>query len=241
MTLNFSNLYFNIDTSSNITSLLDYDDAFQLPNLSNIYTDESLLMMYKKEIEYLKMDNSNDSESNSEETLTKQNLEFLNNIISIKMKILYNKNKYKSLCEKSNEVSKEIEKINDMIESYEKFSNLYSCILNKRSDYNVIDNIIEKLNSKNLEKQALDYEINNLITKNETLRNIIIKTDNLFNNENKENKNKINILCKICDESDIEYCLNPCGHTFCKHCVSRLKNTCFTCRSKINSKIKVYI
>ena len=135
---------------------------------------EELLNLYNKEIEDIKFLMGNkDNDIDSEDTLNKTELNFLQNIISIKNKIIYKKRKYKQLSEVSIELSKEIQQINDMINSYGHFSNLYESIIKKNHDDNIFTEILEKLNSKTLEKKELDLQITNIITEIGTLKNIL--------------------------------------------------------------------
>lgn len=213
---------------------------------------EELLSLCNKEFEEIKKQiGGDDKYIDSEEKLNKTDLNFLQNIISIKNKIIYKKKKYKKLYSESIELSKDIEQINDMINSYDHFLNLYTSILNKKGDNEneILNTILEKLNSKILEKKTLDYQITNILKDIGTLKNILKQDEsndeindsepNEIKEENSQNIN-INLLCKICDESQIEYCLNPCGHSFCNICILHLNNNCFTCRSKVNGKIRMF-
>lgn len=47
-------------------------------------------------------------------------------------------------------------------------------------------------------------------------------------------------LCTICLESPVTHCTNPCGHTYCEHCLKRQKNTCFMCRTPVENTIRLY-
>jgi len=237
MSLQFSDL----NSAHSNTSLLDQNLNNHLEEYypqNPIYMQE-ILNVYNNEINKMMIEmNNTDKDRETDETINNSELDFLCNVISIKKKILNKKNKYKNLCEKSENLRKEIDVINDMINSYETFSNLYASILNKKSDVAVFDNIFEKINSKNLEKKTLENEITNTMMEIETLQNII-KSDELTDEPDMRSTN--NMLCRICDDSRIEYCLNPCGHTFCNNCSTRINNTCFTCRTKVKSKIRMYL
>lgn len=238
MSLHFSDL----NSVHSNTSLLDQNlnnhlEEYYPPNPNSM---QEILNAYNNEINKMMIEmNNTDKDREIDETINKSELDFLCNVISIKKKIINKKNKYKHLCEKSEHLGKEMDLLNDMINSYETFSNLYASILNKKSDAVVFDNIFEKINSKNLEKQTLENEITNTMMEIETLQNII-KSDELTDEPDMRNNNN-HILCRICDDSRIEYCLNPCGHTFCNNCSSRLNSACFTCRSKVKSKIRMYL
>jgi hypothetical protein len=52
-------------------------------------------------------------------------------------------------------------------------------------------------------------------------------------------KTKIHI-CPICFNGEVEYCLEPCGHTLCTKCCKRLGTTCNMCRNVFDKKIKLF-
>lgn len=56
-----------------------------------------------------------------------------------------------------------------------------------------------------------------------------------------EEQQKIN-LCSICFEKEINACLNPCGHSFCKGCTEKFQNTsCPSCRVRYQSVLPLYL
>ena len=56
-----------------------------------------------------------------------------------------------------------------------------------------------------------------------------------------EEINKGILTCTICYDHKIAVCLNPCGHTFCRDCSSKLAKRCFICKKDVKSKTKMYI
>lgn len=46
--------------------------------------------------------------------------------------------------------------------------------------------------------------------------------------------------CVICMQEPVKMAFVPCGHTFCLGCATKLITTCYVCRAKINSKLKLY-
>lgn len=67
----------------------------------------------------------------------------------------------------------------------------------------------------------------------------IKKVKNIFDNELSDSlKGVFKSECPICYDKSIEVCINPCGHTFCKDCASKI-TTCAICRGYITSKIKI--
>ena len=50
--------------------------------------------------------------------------------------------------------------------------------------------------------------------------------------------------CNCCYSRPRTHCFVPCGHgNFCKHCCQRgvARNRCFTCRSEVESILRVYV
>ena len=50
---------------------------------------------------------------------------------------------------------------------------------------------------------------------------------------------QINKICAICYENPVQYCLNPCGHLYCKNCSKKVGSTCFFCRKHCTNRIKL--
>ena len=46
--------------------------------------------------------------------------------------------------------------------------------------------------------------------------------------------------CIICMQEPVKMAFVPCGHTFCLSCANKVISTCYICRAKINSKLKLY-
>ncbi len=80
----------------------------------------------------------------------------------------------------------------------------------------------------------IENKIKSLSSNITMYRNIIKDNEETIPNES---------LCSICQTDSITHCINPCGHTYCSECVSRLKegNSCYICRKIVSSKIKLYI
>lgn len=92
-------------------------------------------------------------------------------------------------------------------------------------------NSVDPFVNKNI---YIENEIKSLSSKITLYRNII--------KDNEESK-PYDSLCSICQTDSITHCINPCGHTYCSECVSRLKegSSCYICRKTVTSKIKMYI
>lgn len=246
--LSFASIADTSGNSLNITSFSMYGtnvhDVYQgYQVLSQKKND--LLSLYNKELEIrkqsfeYKIENINESEID--------NVMFLQKIISIKKKILDLKDEHKSLLEKYENINKDIKKMEDMETTYHNFSKMYLSLLNKKDDSKIVDDIISNIESKKLERYELDKQIGHILNEIARLKNII-RTDDLEDETNKSDLDlELNpaLLCFTCNESHITHCFNPCGHSFCEKCVSRLDANslnaiCFMCRAKVSGKIKLY-
>jgi len=49
--------------------------------------------------------------------------------------------------------------------------------------------------------------------------------------------------CNVCYSRPRNYCVLPCGHVYCESCANRAlsRSRCFTCRSVIDQKVKIYL
>lgn len=54
------------------------------------------------------------------------------------------------------------------------------------------------------------------------------------------NENNTAPTCCVCLTDPVSMALNPCGHTFCTGCQTRLNSTCPICRTRITGVLKVY-
>lgn len=208
-----------------------------------------LLSLYNDELEKRKMDLNyiNINKSKKKDELTETDLNFLTNVISIKNKIMLMKNEYKSLLEKSNNIQKDIESLEEMEKAYNNFSKMYLYILNKNGDKNIMDDIIINMECKKHEREILDNKINKNLFEITKLKNII-RVDNLDDETELpiiDTETNPALLCFTCHEGQITHCFNPCGHSFCENCVSRVNigyvnAICFMCRAKVIGKIKLY-
>lgn len=231
---------------NNVLSLLyNYNE-----NMSDYYPSSlkecDLLSLYNDEIEKRKMELKCMGKIEKDD-LTESDLNFLSNVVSIKNKILFMRKEYKSLLEKSNCIKKDIESIEEVKSVYDKFSQIYLSTLNKEGNKEIMMDIINNLESKNKEKEELDKKIYDVLTNLTNLKNMI-RVDNLDDKiETPILESEINpaLLCFTCNENQITHCFNPCGHSFCENCVSRVNvnsfnATCFMCRAKVSGKIKIY-
>ena len=47
-------------------------------------------------------------------------------------------------------------------------------------------------------------------------------------------------LCSVCMNDGVSTAFIPCGHTFCTVCSNKTIHSCYFCRAKIQSKLKLY-
>ena len=79
-------------------------------------------------------------------------------------------------------------------------------------------------------KQQKLIDLDNAI-KFQSLKHIIDKKDAYA---------EVEYCCKICLQNPIEVACIPCGHLFCKKCLSLNTNMCHFCRQNITSTLNIY-
>ena len=237
-----------IDASNNVFSNYSTYGSDNSDYLCRSSKDADLLKLWNDELERRKVDlNMKYLNKENKSNLSEDDLNFLTNIISIKNKIMLMKKEYKSLLEKSVNIEKDIVMLEEMEKTYNNFSKMYLSILNKGGDRNIMDDIMINIECKKTERDVLDKKITDILTEINTLKNII-RSDNLDDEtETPVIDTEINpaLLCFTCHEAHITHCFNPCGHSFCEKCVSRVNlygsnAICFMCRAKVTGKIKLY-
>lgn len=271
MSLSFSTIgdisgnSFNQMESTNYGS---YIENYEYNYLQISKKREELLALYNEELEKRKEDfNYHKPNKDEDKLLNETEIDFLKNIISIKNKILFLREKNKQQNKKIEHLKEEIKTIREIKTSYENFSKLYLAGLNKSGDKEVMRDIHTNLASKKDEKKKLYKEINKTLLEITTLKNII-RCDDLDSKTGTERENnwdvnglereRINpgLLCFTCHENEITHCFTPCGHSFCETCVSRVvisnqmdnianiyinPNTiCFMCRTPVKGKLRIY-
>lgn len=208
-------------------------DSHIKPDILELYTEE-----LDRRKQYLTT-NSNDVDKNELDDLN-----FLKNIIKIKLKISTLKSEHKSLLEKYQCIEKEIADIENVKSMYENFSAGYLSILNKEGDKKIMTDLLKAVKDKYTEKEKLDKNINDLLLEITFMRNLI-RVDNDNEEPIIDTETNPALLCFTCHESHITHCFSPCGHSFCENCVSRVNlysnnAICFMCRAKVTGKIKLY-
>jgi hypothetical protein len=219
------------------------------------------------------------------EDLIPQDIDFLKNVIRIKVKIdslnrelneIYEKNKnLKDYTDELEELKKMIHQCNESVDTCnDKYNGLVTRKYNdalmehvlcsgivkyeEAEDYasqktNIqktaigrLPNLLNKenmnqINSINviLEKNKAKYgeaehKICEIVEKIKMLKKIICTDDNT---EKKDSSPKI--LCSVCNEKNIEFCMDTCGHCVCKDCSKKSLNKCHTCKANVNNKIKL--
>ena len=243
MSLSFSTIgdisgnSFNQIESTNYGS---YIENYEYNYLQISKKREELLALYNEELEKRKYDFNYHTKPNDDEDklLNETEIDFLKNVISIKNKILFLREKNKQQNKKIEHLKEEIKTIREIKTSYENFSKLYLAGLNKSGDKEVMRDIHINLACKKDEKKKLYKEINETLLEITTLKNII-RCDDLDSKTgtDRENNGVVNgvdilsdereqinpgLLCFTCHESEITHCFTPCGHCFCEACVSRV-------------------
>ena len=213
---------------------------------------KSLIRTFKQ------IDENNNNENDNNEITINNDIDFLKNFISVKNKLNFMKDKSKNIKNKINIIQEYIKKLEllrikiqetdisydecftfvskDLNPTQEKMNNNYEEISMKKIN-NINDSILYSQNLI-LENDLKIYELQNGIKELQNMIRLkeIIEVEK--EQDNPDNKNKI--LCNICCEKRIEFCVNPCGHCYCVDCNNQLLLNCHTCRGPVNSKIKIY-
>jgi hypothetical protein len=199
---------------------------------SSEFEEQDVLYLYKNEIE-----NRKKELNNTDDDLSMSELNFLENVIHIKNKIKHMKIIYQDLKENANIMSKEIDSIQKMKLDYESFSATYQICMNPNHlNKDILLQITTALNEKKNELNKINSNMDDLLRKITTYQQIISNQD----------KNESLQLCPTCQTESITHCLNPCGHCYCKDCISRinvplLTSRCYICRKTAISSIKLYM
>lgn len=217
---------------------------------------------YKNDLIYTKELDDNFNEEDIQEILDKD-LIFLQSVIDVKKRISILKLKYKAISEETVLVKEYIKKLENLmgklVESNKEYNDLLFLVskeLNPKKGLNDVraDDIVEK--QKNTITELLlhnkhicvdnDDKCCNIIEKIRMLQQIICTKD-IENIDKDESENKDSgeptpetVLCSICIGKNIEYCVIPCGHCFCKGCTNKITDKCHSCRGIIKEKIKIF-
>jgi hypothetical protein len=183
--------------------------------------------------------------------ITNEEIDFLQQFMNIKKKISNLKRDYKDLSETNQKIENYIQELEEMKKTLRETQKKYDDLVNNIIPQYHPDSLL-KTNEKENEQIAKIQEImdqKNTILKENTkklidisenmnlLRQMISIEELLSEEEKKENNHP---SCNICFENPIQFCLNPCGHTFCLSCTTQIKDKCHICRGEARNKIKLY-
>ena len=119
--------------------------------------------------------------------------------------------------------------------------NLMRHLLEKSSPRSADANVISRVQS-NITYRKEDYAKRNFNISEEYIQLKRAICDKIELSKAEEDEiNKGILTCSICYDRKIAECLNPCGHTFCRDCSSKLAKRCFICKKDVKSKTKMYI
>ncbi len=140
---------------------------------------------------------------------------------------------YLTLNEKRDEIRREIDSIykdrNEVLHGIRKISQ-GKVVDSVSSITNDIEKMVTEVTINKVEQQqAIENELRKMIKVLNSLRDVYGINKNLKNNH----------VCPICMNNPIAiYCV-PCGHTYCRTCMTR--DYCDICRSRITKKNPLYI
>ena len=229
-----------LELESRILETKDYDILEAKKITDKYFTLKKELKENKKE--YSESEEVYENYLNRQKELSTAILNFTNSISN--MQTLLNTIQFNNLLNNSrqnNNNLKNNEKLfkfdnNDYKDTKEYID--YLLDVNKKI-HNSDSYFLEKINEENsrLNKKCADIE-----DKMKIIRNMImISIKESLNNEDSNELKVDSKTCPICFESEVSYCLNPCGHLICYECSDHINNSkCPTCRQYYSSKIKVY-
>jgi hypothetical protein len=178
-------------------------------------------------------------------------------LISLKRKVNTTLNSLKDLIKERQKGRKEIENSADSLRDQIFFFKTNGALLT--SDQKDIEfNRKWKTDLGQFEDKLMEYrryiisktdieiaKINYVLQKYEELYNKLISIMTKINEEIyqvhfKDKMPKSNIFCTICLTNTSTHACVPCGHIFCKGCITSIKEKCASCRKKIESTIKLF-
>jgi hypothetical protein len=249
MSLGFTLLNGATDSACNnfvaITNSTNDDDNEDVMHKFNI-----LFESYKNNI--IPTDNPDDSKN----VLSSSSINFLENVLQIKSKIKQLHKDQIYILSKISEIDKEIVELENIKQTY--------IDVNKTLEKYVVSR--KFLKTETVEKAKRDVSINEIELKDDKVITIagilydkkltleeyetkrikiieeiaLLKTIICTNDVTSNNTNAV-ATCFICAQQPIECCLNPCGHTFCNGCSSRISNQkCYMCRKTVISTTKLF-
>jgi len=238
--------YTLLDGSNVVTS--DTDKFFTIDNTSN---DDVMLKYNILFLSYKSKIICSDTYDN-EKNLQLSSINFLENVLKIKKRIKTLHKEYNCILDQISDIDKQIDELDKIRQNYieinlslDKYLVQYNCIKTETktdiviNETKIIDDKISTISNILRDNKIIleGYETNKikLIEEIKLLNNIICTNDVTTKNGNPS------FTCFICQDKTVECCLNPCGHTFCSSCSSRITNkTCYMCRTKVTSTTKLF-
>ena len=200
-----------------------------------------LLESYKKQF----VTNESNPEKNE---LTDVDIQFLENVVKIKTKIATLTQQHRHIVDHMFEIDKDIDEL-------EKIKHSYIDIIIKINKY-IRNCPVLPLNEESVESEKIDKKLTDIkavlksmkeyletytIKKEKLANEIQILKNIIYTNDDSEAKKDNIPTCFICRENPIDCCLNPCGHTCCVMCSSKLATQkCYICRGLFTSKTKMF-
>lgn len=219
---NITDNFINENEFKNTLNKFNFLIKEKINEMNIIKTNIDELEKYKTEIEELLIDICNHDKKYRKIFLSYNLLEIKN--VKIKPPEINNilfPNEYMS-------------KIDDIVEknNYWNIQNIKDAIFSMKDEYknSLIESFLNIVMSIKIETEKLTH-INKLIN---SYRNTI----QLFDINNKFIKGN----CTICYENEVNICLVPCGHSFCKKCTNKSNtNKCYICNQRYTSKNKLFL
>ena len=197
---------------------------------------ERSLMDYNTEFSNIK--NSLNKLDNFSLFLTETEIEMLNkefDVISFNNSITLFKTIVCELYREYSTLEPELKKKKDLFEKFTQCVKNFTQLINKveMDDQQFKDIIENKIINYYQKLQIEEYEekYNNCIKKLLYLKNSI---DNFKTVQN-------NYICPICFENNVDCFIDPCGHTLCSDCLTKIgKSICHVCRNEVTHYKKIY-
>lgn len=242
--------------STNTTATMTTFNSMLVEDTPEVRINEShkkynnLLRKYELDIKTTEQD-----ESKEMEKLTTEDLSFLQKMMKIKEKIVLLKEQYKVISESNEEINVRKVELENYMKNLIENDNTYNSLIRSMSFELQDDKLSHFLETSSKDMDAKTEVIRNLIeeqtkkyNKNEEQQcdlmekrmalQKIISTDDVV--EQTPSSQNAKPLCVICITRPIEYCMNKCGHSFCKECTDKIDKKCHCCRSDIYTKIKIF-
>jgi len=95
----------------------------------------------------------------------------------------------------------------------------------------LLEKIDEYYSDLNIESIKKDYDL--AVIEFEKIKNVFLKLNSIMPST----------MCQICLENQVDYYIDPCGHTICSKCKSSCEKStnCHYCRNKRNKYCRLYL